>query len=194
MKLRILKTIKRDFQKKPEKKKINPKEILEKKRSYCDEIHDTLEKQGVVFPVINRQLNINSEFLSLPASITEVTSQELGEYLNAYTQQKVYMRTLLGYAEMYAEEAHDEYVEASSADYRSLLDMKYTETAKEREITTRENIRPYYKKWKDYQNQIRLLNIQIENIEDIIFMISREVSRRTGDFSEEMRNYRVGRN
>ena len=93
---------------------------------------------------------------------------------------------------MYADEAHEDYMEASKDAYRELLGTRYSETAKEREITTRDEIRPLYKKWKDYQNQIRLISLQIESIEDIIVMISREVSRRTGDFNEEMRNYHVG--
>ena len=38
-----------------------------------------------------------------------------------------------------------------------------------------------------------LLEMNIANIEDAIFMISREVSRRTGDFNNENRNYNVNR-
>ena len=43
----------------------------------------------------------------------------------------------------------------------------------------------------DYKNKLRLLGMNILSIEDIIFMLSREVSRRTGDFKEENRNINV---
>lgn len=43
----------------------------------------------------------------------------------------------------------------------------------------------------DYKNKVKLLNMNISSIEDIVFMLSREVSRRTGDFKDDMRNYNV---
>lgn len=178
------------------KKKVNPKEVLKEKRSYCDIVHEELQDKGVNFfsPSENGgTLNINSEFLELPSNITEASSQDLGEYLNAFTQQKVYLRTLMGYAEMYAEEARLEYMTVSEDLYRGLLNTKLSETAKEREINSDEEVKPVYEKLCDYRNKVRLLSYNIANIEDIIFMISREVSRRTGDFNEENRAYNVGR-
>ena len=77
--------------------------------------------------------------------------------------------------------------------YRNLLNTKLSETSKEREVNTDPEVRPSYEKWCDYKNKVRLLSYNIASIEDIIFMISREVSRRTGDFNEENRNYNVSR-
>jgi hypothetical protein len=181
--------------KKVEKKpKINPKEVLKERRSYCDEVHENLEKKGVDFFTPGNQggsLNIDKDYLILPPSITNIPSRDLGEYLNAFTQQKAYLRTLLGYAEMYAEEARLAYMSASETRYRELLNSKLSETAKEREVNTDSKVRPSYEEWCNYKNQIKLLSYNIQSIEEIIFMISREVSRRTGDFSEENRNYNV---
>lgn len=170
-------------------KKINPKEIL---KSYCDKVHDELEEKGVTFFTPDATLHIDTNFLELPSNITDIPSKELGEYLNAYTQQKVYMRTLLGYAEMYAEEARLKYMSVSEEKYRALLNTKLSETAKEREVNTSPEVRPSYENWNDCRNKVRLLNYNITSIEDIIFMLSREVSRRVGDFNEENRSYNVG--
>ena len=86
-----------------------------------------------------------------------------------------------------------EYMTVSEDLYRGLLNTKLSETAKEREINSDEEVKPVYGKLCDYRNKVRLLSYNIANIEDIIFMISREVSRRTGDFNEENRAYNVNR-
>lgn len=171
--------------------KLNPKEILRK--SCCDRLHKDLENEGVTFFNVGKSLNIDKDYLSLPQNITEVSNRELGEYLNAFTQQKVYMRTLLGFAEMYVEESRRDYVTASSGYFSKLLNSKLSETAKEREVNSSESVAPYYEEYLDCKNKVRLLQYNIDSIEDIIFMLSREVSRRTGDFSEESRNYNVQR-
>ena len=176
--------------------KINPKEVLNQKRNYCDKMQEDLEIQGVDFFKPSEDggsLHIDKDYLSLPQNITEVSTRELGEYLNAFTQQKVYMRTLVGYAELFCEEARREYQEVSESRYKELLGSKLSETAKEREVNSDPNVKPCYEKYLDYKNKVRLLNFNIASIEDIIFLISREVSRRTGDFNEENRNYNVQR-
>lgn len=176
--------------------KINPKEVLNQKRNYCDKMQEDLETQGVDFFKPSEDggsLHIDKDYLSLPQNITEVSTRELGEYLNAFTQQKVYMRTLVGYAELFCEEARREYQEVSESRYKELLGSKLSETAKEREVNSDPKVKPCYEKYLDYKNKVRLLNFNIASIEDIIFLISREVSRRTGDFSEENRNYNVQR-
>ena len=174
--------------------KINPKEVLSQRRSYSDEIQKELEDQGVDFfrpSESGGSLNIDKNYLSLPQNITEVSARDLGEYLNAFTQQKMYMRTLVGYAEMFAEEARREYMEVSDARYKELLGTKLSETAKEREVNSDPDVRPSYEKYLDYKNKVKLLNFNIQSIEEAIFMLSREVSRRTGDYENERRNYNV---
>lgn len=182
--------------KKEAPKKMNPKEVLKEKRSYCDTIHEELESQGVSFykPVEDGgNLHIDKDYLTLPQNITDVSAKDLGEYLNAFTQQKMYMRTLVGYAELFAEESKREYLSASENRYRELLGSKLSETAKEREINSDPNVRPHYEKYLDYKNKIKLLSFNIQSIEEAIFMLSREVSRRTGDYENERRDYNVQR-
>lgn len=182
---------------KPEaQKKVNPKEVLKQRRSYCDEVHKDLEDQGVDFFTPSESggsLHIDKDYLSLPQNITEVSARDLGEYLNAFTQQKMYMRTLLGYAELFCEEAKREYYSVSDPLYKELLGTKLSETAKEREVNSDPEVRPVYEKFLDFKNKIKLLNFNILSIEEAIFMLSREVSRRTGDYENERRADNVQR-
>lgn len=175
------------------RQKVNPKAIM---KSYSDKLQGELKVKGVDFftPTDidpNGSLNINRDYLTLPQNITDVPTKELGEYLNAFTQQKAYMRTLVGYAELFCEEARRKYVSASEVRYRELLGSKLSETAKEREVNSDPDVLLVYEEFMDYKNKVKLLNMNISSIEDIVFMLSREVSRRTGDFKDDMRNYNV---
>lgn len=177
-------------------KKVNPKSVLNNRRSYCDDIHGELQEKGVDFFTPNESggsLNIDNYYLSLPRNITGVTPRDLGEYLNAFTQQKMYMRTLVGYAEMFMEEARREYMYASEDLYRELSATKMSETAKEREVNADPVVKPLFEKYIDHKNKVKLLNLNIQSLEEAIFLISREVSRRTSDFDSETREYNVSR-
>lgn len=173
----------------PKREKINPRKIQE---DYASRIEDTMTKHGVDL-IDENYLNINDNYRVLPSEITEITSKELGEYLNAYTQQKVYLRTLSIRVMLYAEDARRKYYEASAEKYRRYSLEKMSETAKERIILSSEEVKPYYEEYVDFKNKEKLLNNTIANIEDIIFLLSREVSRRTGDFNDERRDYNVQR-
>ena len=170
--------------------KINPRAMH---KSYLDKMESELEKKGVVFFDASTNLNIDGDHLQLPAEITEVSSRELGEYLNAFTQQKVYLRTLLGRTELLVEESQRAYFDASAEPYRKYSLEKMSETAKERLINALPSVKPYYESYRDSLKKKSLVEISIANIEDIIFMLSREVSRRTDDFKEENRAHNVTR-
>ena len=183
----------------PTQQKINPKQMLEQKRSLMDTLQDDLELKGVDFFQPNNigtgsdSLHIDKDYLKLPLHITEVSARDLGEHLNAYTQQKMYMRTLIGWTECMLEEARREYMAMSESKYRELSKTKLSETAKEREVNSDEEILPYFEEYMDCKKKLQLLNLNVASIEDAIFMISREVSRRTGDFENENRNHNVSR-
>lgn len=168
--------------------KIDPKAI---QKSYLEKIESSLEKSGAVF-FDEKRLNIVEDYLTLPAEITDIPSKELGEYLNAFTQQKVYLRTLLGRADLLVEEARRKYYEVSDPIYRKYSLEKMSETAKDRLVNANDTVRPVYYEYVDLKKKYAIVEISISNIEDIIFMLSREVTRRNGDFAEESRSYNVG--
>ena len=132
-------------------------------------------------------LNIDNEYLELPREITEVSSRDLGEYLNAFTQQKVYLRTILGRAELLEEQARRYYFSSTEDLYRKYSGQKMSETAKDRVINADEDVKPLLEEYKDAKARVQMVKYAIENVEDICFLISREVTRRNADFDNENR-------
>lgn len=132
-------------------------------------------------------LNIDNEYLELPREITEVSSRDLGEYLNAFTQQKVYLRTILGRAELLEEQARRNYFSSTEDLYRKYSAQKMSETAKDRVINADEDVKPLLEEYKDAKARVQVVKYAIENVEDICFLISREVTRRNADFDSENR-------
>jgi hypothetical protein len=182
-------TPKKAEEKTKSQEKINPKGMI---KDYLTRIEDELEIQGAVF-FDEDKLNIDPENLVLPREITEVPSKSLGEYLNAFTQQKMYLRTLLGRTSLVLEEKKRAYINMSKDVYRkySIESTKLSETAKDRLINSNETVVPYYHDFSDYQKKYEILELSILSIEEAIFMLSREVTRRTGEFNDENRNYNV---
>lgn len=170
--------------------KLNPRTMH---KDYLDKIENELVSQGVPFFEPNVNLNITDKYLILPSEITSVTSKELGEYLNAFTQQKVYLRTLLGRIEALVEIHRRAYYESSEDLYRQYSKEKTSETAKDRLINSHPDVQPHYYAYLDYKRKQQMVEYSINNVEDIAFMISREVTRRVGDFSEENRSYNVSK-
>ncbi len=177
--------------KKQEPEKFDP---MKEHAAYLARIESGLEENGVtMFEPYNGSLNIDEEHLSLPADITDIPSVELGATLNAFTQQKMWYRTLMGRLEIACESARRLYSEVSTPYYEELTRQKYTETSKERIVNNRDNVRPLFQKYTDLQRQVSMLSYAIENLEDAIFLLSREVTRRSHDFDEENRNHNVDR-
>lgn len=173
------------------REKINPKELL--KKSLSQKIEEELKEKGVYQFSPEKELNINEDYLNLPSEITEVMSKDLGEYLNAYTQQKMYMRTLIGWTECLIEEARREYNEVAIKYYKVVNKTKMSEKAKDIEVNNEEEVLPFYNALIDLKVKKSMLEYNLASIEDAIFLISREVSRRNGDFNDENRNHNVGR-
>ena len=174
----------------PVREKISPKEIH---KSYLSKIEHELKDMGVVSFDTSYSLHIDQEHLVLPPDITNTSSRELGELLNAFTQQKVYMRTLLGRVEIQVEDAKRKLYSASKDLYKQLTKEKVSESAKERIISTDYDTSDAYDNYMDYKRKQSSIEYSIQNIEDIVFMLSREVTRRNSDFANESRNESVSR-
>lgn len=173
------------------KKKVNPKTLVAK--SYADRVQNSLEKKGVQFFEPVSSLSVDSDYLSLPPDITDCTGRELGKYLNAFTQQKMYMRTLIGWSECMVEEAKRKYMSISAPKYQELSREKMTEKTKDIIVQNDEEVLPLYEEYRDICMKRDVLTYNLSSIEDAIFLISREISRREKDFQDENRNYNVSR-
>lgn len=171
--------------------KFNPVKILKEKKFLLDNITDDLKNKGVIFFTPDTSLNIDEEYLILPKDLTEIPSRLLGNYLNAFTQQRMYMRTLIGWQELVYEEAKRIYFDKSIPLYKELSKQKISETAKERIINNDEAVKDFFIKMKDEKKKLELLQYSLASIEDGIFLISREISRRNVDYEVEFRNENV---
>lgn len=171
--------------------KLNPRKIA---KSYMEQKEEELEKLGMIaYEPANGTLNINEELLPIPYDLTEIPSRDLGELMNALTQTKMFYRTLLGRQESCVEESRIKYYDASSTLYADMSKTKMSETAKERLINDAEEVRPFYLDYRDQKHKLNLVAYRIQNIEDALFLVSREVTRRNSDFETENRNHNVGK-
>lgn len=176
----------------PKKTKINPREVAQKKRSLAETLTSSLEEQGVAFftPVENNgNLNIDSNYLSLPPDLTTVDSRDLGNYLNAFTQQKAYMRTVCSWQEANLEESKRRYYEAYIQEYKELTEEnpKMSEKAKELYCNNHAQVHDLYMEYRDYKEKVNMVAMTIESLTEFIFLVSREISRRGADWNEEQR-------
>lgn len=172
------------------KAKVNPRKMIKDRNN---RIEEELKAKGVPVFDIDVDLNIDSSYYNLPLSITDVPSRDLGEHINAYTQLKAYLRTLLARAELILEERKQIYYKETKVLYSDLTNKKVSETAKERIICGEVYDKDCYNDYMSAVQNVNFLRYKIESIEDILFMLSREVTRRTGDFKEENRAHNVSR-
>jgi hypothetical protein len=161
-------------------------------QSLLDRVEDSVSTFSVPIYTADR-VNIDERYLVLPVDITDVTSRELGRYMNALTQQKAYMRTVQGQLELLLEDARIAYYGKSQPLYAKYSAAKYTETAKERLIVTDQNIKHQYEKYAFEKARVNTVAIAIANLEDLFSLVSREVTRRGADIPDDTRAYNVTR-
>ena len=115
------------------------------------------------------------------------TNEEIGEYLNAFTQQKLYARTLLSRIEIQLELSKRRYTEEYDKEYMLLLNSKTytTEKAKERAINMNESVRSLMYEHSDWKQKAAYMKSYIQDLDDVIFLLSREITRRGMDYMQE---------
>lgn len=172
-------------------KKLN-KEKTSNEDSYVKRIeNEVLKNGGVIFDPANGNLHINQDLLELPADISELPSHELGNTLNVFTQQKIYLRTAIMRLELMAENAKRKFYSSSESTFAALTSKRVSESAKERMLATDESIKPIYEEYIDKKYILSYMQTILANIEDSIFLLSREISRRSADFNDESRVHNV---
>ena len=178
------------------KKKQQPQSLNSKPdpKSLLDRLTSDVEAKGVTFFEPKKNLDIDDSYLTLPRDITECDGVELGRYLNAFTQHRMYMRTVLGWQSVIVEEKKRAYLEKSSPHYSDLTaNRNLSETAKDKLINLQEDVYPAYIEYSNEREKLGLVETVLSSIEDGIFLISREVSRRSHDWDTEVRNDNVAK-
>lgn len=178
-------TIQRGLQ--PNLSKAPVSEDLDEDDSMLEKVEKQLKSEGIV-PFENE--NIMEEYLKLPADLTECYSQELGRYFNAFTKQKLWCRTLLGRTSALLRELTEDLDDIRDRVY-SQLPVKMS--VKEKELKLRSDEKFGVKavellgRIAPLQEKQNMLAIYLSNLEDCIFSVSREISRRESDLDNEKR-------
>lgn len=178
--------------KKQAREKFNPMKQVKENVKLMDRLTEELEEQGAtVFKPLEMQgtLDVDSDYLSLPSDLTEVPSRDLGKYLNAFTQNKAYMRTLYHWQEALVEEAKRVYYDKYFTAYKLLTteSPKMSEKAKEIMCNNEDLVKEDFLEYRNQKLKLNMLASTIASYEEIIFLVSREISRRNQDFSENRR-------
>lgn len=164
---------------------------LEKEDSILEAVERQLESQGII-PFDNA--NIMEEYLKLPADLTECDSRDLGRYFNAFTKQKLWCRTLLARTSALLRELTEELDDISDKVY-SELPPKMSVTEKKLKLRSHERLgvraTELLKDVALFQERQNMLSTYLDNLVDCIFNVSREISRRESDWSDEQRGNSV---
>lgn len=148
-----------------------------------DSLRQELHKQGVDLFTGN---DIDSEYLKLPAMLTDVHSRDLGNYFNSFTKQKMYCRTLQGEARALVRDIERDLDDIRLDIYRSLA-PKMSIKEKEMHVQEHKTAAELMRQADHYRAKLQVLTDYISSIEDAIMNVSREITRRENDMEEHRR-------
>jgi hypothetical protein len=133
----------------------------------------------------------DSEYLTLPFHLDEVAPREITRYLHAYTQQRVYIRSWLSRVNILLLEAESDLDREKIRVYASVPSAVKSVSEKELYLYDDEKCSLILDILKELRSKQIMLADQIKNIEEIIFDISRELSRRGIDLGAHNREENV---
>jgi predicted NACHT family NTPase len=158
------------------------------KKTLLDRVEKDLENLKIV-PFENDK--IDQIYLNLPKDITEVDSKELGRYLNAFTQQKMWVRTNIGRVGVLIRDIKRDF-DKIKAEIFSQLPTKMSVKEKELRVAEGEQALVHTDKLDFYEGKLEMLEDYLANLEDAIFNISREITRRGEDWKDFNREHNAG--
>ncbi len=116
----------------------------------------------------------------------------MGNYLNAFTQQKIWVRTVIGRTSVLLRE-RQLFLDEKRAIIFDELPVKMSVKEKELRLLLDPNLKKVKEELIFYEEKLAILEDIISSLEESIFTISREITRRTKDFDEFNRNENWGR-
>ena len=156
---------------------------LNVEESLLDIVERELEQDGIVMFTND---NINKDYLQLPPHLDEEEPKEIGRYLHTFTQQRIWTRTLLARVGILLREANEE-LDKQKARVFAEQPVKMSVTEKELKLYEDEASTQILERIKLLSAKYDMLDSYMKNLEDGIFDISREISRRGYDFNSQNR-------
>jgi hypothetical protein len=157
--------------------------------SMLESIEEDLENDGIK---LFTNENVDNPYLQLPRDITEEESSDLGRYFNAFTQQKMWTRTLIGRVSANIRESK-EIMDKLKSDVFMQLPVKMSVKEKELHFRASEKAEEFLDDLTVAEERLNLLSDYLHNLEDGIFNISREISRRSHDWDDDKREENIGK-
>lgn len=132
---------------------------------------------------------VPTKYLTLPEDLTNVSDKELGQYLYAFTQQKGYVRTLVSIARVSMMDVQREYDEVFTRIYNKISSNVVSD--KKQLALGDPKVLIYREKLDKAQSVLILAEANQEALSDLIFTLSREITRRERSQEEETREHNV---
>ena len=172
-------------------RKIEPNESdvqeINQEESLLDIVESALEADGIE---MFTNENIVKDYLLLPPHLDDEDPSEIGRYLHALTQQRVWCRTLLARIGILLREAN-EHLDKEKARIFAELPVKMSVTEKELALYIDSKAMPILERIKLISAKYSMLEAYMKNLEDLIFDVSREISRRGYDLNSQNRTENV---
>lgn len=139
-------------------------------------------------PTFNNS-NVDFEYLQLPKDLTILPTVEISKYLNALTQQKMYIRTLASQARAVYREAKSNFDKEKcrvfvQAPAKMSVTEKELRVFQDAQAEHARTLTEYALEKYDYLKDI------MESYNDGLFLVSRELTRRMKDTEDLSRNGR----
>lgn len=136
-------------------------------------------------PLFNNE-NVDTDYLQLPKDLTVLPTAEIGKYLNAIVQQKMYIRTLVSQARAIYREAKSAFDKEKCRVF-SGAPPKMSVTEKELRVYADERAEESRARMEYSLEKLDFLKDIMESYDDGTFLVSRELTRRTKDVEDMSR-------
>lgn len=168
---------------KPLRRATRPQKTTDETEKLIHDVEQGLEKDGI-HAFTNE--NVDEDYLVLPQDITDVSSLELGRYFNAFSQQKMWTRTLIGRVKTHIRALEHSVSDAKATFFKS-LPAKTPVKEKELLFLQDEESLGANGQLLHLKERLQMLDLYLANLEDGIFNISREITRRSSDWRDDKR-------
>jgi hypothetical protein len=169
------------------KKKVALEEEIAEKGSLLDEVDAYMEKNEV--PAFDNN-KMDRNYLILPTFIDELASNELGKFFHTFTLQKLWVRTLMARVGAMLREKNVELDKMKDSIF-SQYPQRMSITEKELKLYSDPVASAFLAELAVIQEKYNMLDSYMKNLEDAIFNISREITRRSGDFADNSRGENI---
>lgn len=168
---------------KPTKKVVKVEDI----GGLADKVEKDLSKQGVRSFTND---NVIEDYLQLPSDLTNVSSRDLGRYFTTFTNQKLYVRSILWKCGAVLREINSD-IDLIRTNIYATLPSKTSVKEKELALLQSSKAKELIKKYNYFQEKHSMLETYLDNLIDAITCISREITRRESDWQDSSREDNV---